>query len=70
MNISANIVLYSGVNVPGITESLQTSIKEHLREVLGIENEIRIKIHIIKIVEKSKKVLKKEPPSVEMQMGK
>ena len=70
INISANIVLYSGVNVPGLTENLQTSIKEHLREVLGIENEIRIKIHIIKIVEKSKKVLKKEPPSVEMQMGK
>jgi len=56
--------------VPGLTESLQTSIKEHLQEVLGIENEIRIKIHITKIVEKSKKVLRKEPPSVEMQMGK
>ena len=69
MNISASIMLYSGVNVPGITESLQTSIKEHLREVLGIENEVRIKIHITKIVEKSKKALKKEGPSIQMEMG-
>ena len=70
MNISASIILYSGVNVPGITESLQTSIKEHLKEVLGIENEVRIKIHITKIVEKSKKALKKEGPSIQMEMGK
>jgi uncharacterized alkaline shock family protein YloU len=69
LNVSAIVILYSGVNIPEITERLQSSIRERLQHVLGIESEIKVKIHIIKIIEKSKKDLKKEGPTRQMELG-
>lgn len=69
LNILANVILYTGVNIPGITERLQSLIKGNLQNVLGIEDDIKVGIHVTKIVEKSKKALMKEEPSRRMELG-
>lgn len=70
INIINRVVIYSGANLPGTTEKMQSILKSKLQEMLGIEEPINIKVHIAKIAagegreNKSQKVEKKEekPP--------
>ena len=69
LDISIRIVFYSGINIPEISERLQSSIKNQLRHVLGIEDEIKVNIHVAKIIERSKKELKKDGVARQMELG-
>ena len=69
LDVSLNVVFYSGVSIPELTERMQSSIRDQLRDMLGIEGEIKVKIHIVKIIEKTKKELKKEGVTREMELG-
>lgn len=69
LNILSKVTLYAGVNIPEITEKLRSLIRERLGKVLGIEDEIKVTIHVVNVVEKSPKILKREGPSREMELG-
>ena len=59
IEVVSKAVLYSDANIPEITEKIQNAIKYRLQEMLGIEETVAVKIHVIKVVERSKKVEKK-----------
>lgn len=50
------ITLYSDVNIPEMTEKIQNIVKTRVQEMLGVDEPINIRVHIVKIVHKE------EPP--------
>lgn len=54
IEVVAKAVLYSGSNIPEVTEKIQNAIRLRLQEMLGIEETITVKIHVTKIVDKEK----------------
>ena len=67
MYITTRLVLYSDTNIPDITEKIQSMIKAKMQDMLGIEENIAVKIHIAKIAQKeevkeSKYKEKENPP--------
>lgn len=69
LEIHNKVTFYVGVNIPEITERLRNLIKEQLGKVFGIEDDIRVRIHVTKVVEKSQKTRKLEGPSRRMELG-
>ena len=59
IEVVAKAVLYSDANIPEVTEKIQNAIKYRLQEMLGIEETVAVKIHVVKVVERNKKVEKK-----------
>lgn len=57
IDISVKISLWSEVSIPEITEKIQSIIKSRIQEMLGIEETISTKVHVVKIVHKE------EPPA-------
>ena len=55
INIIIKVVIYSDANIPEATEKIQSTIKNRIQEMLGIEEPITIKMHISKIVSREKK---------------
>ncbi|TBR18484.1 alkaline shock response membrane anchor protein AmaP [bacterium] len=67
--VNLRVVLNWEVNIHELTEQLQETIKSKIREVLGSDEEIIIRINIAKIIsreekEKNKKNLGKDEPNV------
>ena len=67
--VDLRVVLKSEANIPELTARLQDIVKSKIQEVLGIEEQIIIKIHVTKIIsieekEKRKKDLAKEEPPI------
>ncbi len=67
--VNLRVVLNWEVNIHELTEQLQEIIKSKIREVLGSDDEIIIRINIAKIIsreekEKNKKNLGKDEPNV------
>jgi len=67
--VDLRVTLRSEANIPELTERLQKITRSKIQEVLGIEEEIIIKIHILKIVspeerEKKKKDFDKQDTSI------
>lgn len=61
--VDIRVVLKSEANIPELTARLQEVTKSRIQEVLGIEEEIIVKIHVTKIIaweEKTKGKNKKE----------
>ena len=54
IEVTIKAVLYSDVNIPDATEKMQGAINARLQEILGIEENLSIKIHITKIVRRPK----------------
>ena len=50
VNISTRISLWSDANIPDVTERIQSIIKNKVQDMLGIEESITTKVHVIKIV--------------------
>jgi uncharacterized alkaline shock family protein YloU len=48
--VDLRVVLKSEANIPDLTTQLQTIVKSKIPEVLGIEEQIVVKIHIAKII--------------------
>jgi len=70
--VDLRVVLKSEANIPDLTGRLQEITRAKIQEVLGLEEQIIIKIHIIKIIpheEKRKKELTKEEQQPTMPFG-
>ncbi|MFH1339573.1 MAG: alkaline shock response membrane anchor protein AmaP [Candidatus Omnitrophota bacterium] len=50
VEVDLRIVLYSEVNIPELTTHLQDIIKTKIQEMLGIEEQVTVKVHIAKII--------------------
>jgi uncharacterized alkaline shock family protein YloU len=46
------VTLFSDVNIPEMTEKIQTIVKTRVQDMLGVEEPISIKVHVVKIVHK------------------
>ncbi len=64
--IITRVVLFSDIHIPETTEKVQNIVKMRVQEMLGVEEPINIKVHVMKIVPKEEPVrdLKKheKPP--------
>jgi len=59
------VILFSDVNIPETTEKIQNIVKARVQDMLGVEEPITIKVHVVKIVHKEdavKNVKKEEKP--------
>ena len=46
------VTLFSDVNIPEMTEKIQNIVKTRVQEMLGVEEPISIRVHVVKIVHK------------------
>jgi len=53
--VDLRVVLKSEANIPDLTRQLQDVTRAKIQEVLGIEEQIIIKIHVVKIIEQEEK---------------
>jgi len=73
IQIMLNVILREAMNIPEITLKLQELIRGKVQEILGVEEDILVKIHVVKIVsaeEKQKQKIvdeKKEEPTIPFQ---
>jgi hypothetical protein len=67
--VDIRVVLKAEANIPDLTARLQEIIRSKIQEILGLEEQIVIRIHVVKItspqdIEKKRKELEKEEPTV------
>lgn len=62
--ITTRVILWSDINIPETTERIQRLIKSRLQEMLGLEDAITIKVHVIKIAQKEETSSKEIQPEV------
>lgn len=67
--VDLRVVLKSEANIPELTSRLQEITRAKIQEVLGIEEQIMIKIHVTKIIsheekERKRREIEKEEPTV------
>jgi uncharacterized alkaline shock family protein YloU len=67
--VDIRVVLRSEANIPELTARLQEITKSKIQEVLGLEEEIIIKIHVAKIIsieekERKKREVEREEPKI------
>jgi uncharacterized alkaline shock family protein YloU len=67
--VDLRIVLRSEANIPDLTARLQDLTRAKIQEVLGVEEQIIIKIHVVKIVaheekERKRKEIDKQEPTI------
>jgi len=46
------VTLFSDVNIPEMTEKIQSIVKTRVQDMLGVEEPINIRVHVVKIVHK------------------
>ena len=46
------VTLFSDVNIPEMTEKIQTIVKNRVQDMLGVDEPINIRVHVVKIVHK------------------
>src|SRR3989338_5636058 len=52
INIINRVVLRSEIHIPETTEKIQNIVKARVQDMLGVEEPINIKVHVVKIVHK------------------
>jgi uncharacterized alkaline shock family protein YloU len=52
ITIVNRVILFSDVNIPETTEKIQNIVKTRVQDMLGVEEQINIKVHVVKIVHK------------------
>jgi len=67
--VDLRVVLKSEANIPELTGRLQEITKSKIQEVLGLEEQILIKIHVAKIIsleekERKKRDIEKDEPTI------
>jgi uncharacterized alkaline shock family protein YloU len=62
ITIINRVTLFSDINIPETTEKIQNLVKTRVQDMLGVEEPISIKVHVVKIVhkEESAKNVKKD----------
>ncbi|MFH0762762.1 MAG: alkaline shock response membrane anchor protein AmaP, partial [Candidatus Omnitrophota bacterium] len=63
--VDLRVVLKSEANIPELTARLQEITRAKLQEVLGIDEQIIIKIHVAKIISREDKDKKKKEPEAQ-----
>ena len=66
VEVNLRVILQSEVSIPDLTGHLQEMIKTRIQEMLGIEEQIAVKVHVAKIITYSEK--KKKESSTEEAM--
>ena len=59
ISVVNRVVLYSDISIPETTEKIQNVVKTRIIEMLGIEEPLAIRVHVVKIVHKEEPA--KEP---------
>ncbi len=62
IDISCRITLWSDINIPDATEKIQTLIRTKVQEMLGVEEQVMVKIHVVKIVHREAHKEKNQEP--------
>lgn len=67
--VDIRVVLKSEANIPDLTARLQEITRSKIQEILGLEEQVIIKIHVLKIIsihdtERKRKELEKEEPTI------
>ena len=67
--VDIRVVLKSEANIPDLTARLQEITRSKIQEILGLEEQIIIKIHVVKIIsihdtDKKRKESEKEEPTI------
>lgn len=65
--VDLRVILKSEANIPELTARLQDITRSKIQEVLGVEEQIIIRIHVVKIIsheEKKRKEIIKEEPTI------
>jgi len=65
ISIVNKVTLFSEINIPETTEKIQNIVKSRVQDMLGVDEPITIKVHVVKIVhreEPSKEIKKDEKP--------
>lgn len=52
IKITNRVTLFSDINIPETTERIQNIVKSRVQDMLGVEEPINIKVHVVKIVHK------------------
>lgn len=52
ISIVNRVVLFSDINIPETTEKIQNIVKTRILEMLGVEEPVSIRVHVVKIVHK------------------
>lgn len=52
ITIVNRVVLFSDINIPETTEKIQNIVKTRVQDMLGVEEPINIRVHVIKIAHK------------------
>ncbi len=65
IDITCRVTLWADANIPDATESIQNLIRTKVQEMLGVEEQVLVKIHVVKIAYREDKTSKpNEQPSV------
>jgi len=67
--VDIRVVLKSEANIPDLTSRLQEITRSKIQEILGLEEQVIIKIHVVKIIsihdaDRKRKELEKEEPTI------
>lgn len=52
ITIINKVILFSDIHIPETTEKIQNIVKTRVQDMLGVEEPINIKVHVVKIVHK------------------
>ena len=55
LDIEARLVLRADVNIPELTARLQDTIKEKIQDMIGIEETVTVRIHVVKLISEENK---------------
>jgi len=67
LEIESRLILRSDVNIPEMTSRLQELIKNKVQEILGLDETVTVRIHIVKIIAEHTKGKQKEVPQEEQE---
>lgn len=68
IEISSKVALWEDAKVPEATEKIQAVIKSRLEQILGIEESITVKVHVVKIAPREiRKSKAKEPEETKIE---
>jgi len=67
--VDVRVVLKSEANIPDLTARLQEITRSKIQEILGLEEQIIIRIHVVKIIppqdiDRKRKEIEKEEPTI------
>ena len=65
IEVNLRLILNAEVNIPEFTDRIQQMIKSRIQEILGVDEQIMIKIFVAKIVAREDRQRKKKEPEIE-----